>query len=67
LFSRTAPLGLLINELVTNAVKHAYRNGSGAVHVSGEQRGEDLHVEVSDQGIGLPKDFDIDPRASLGF
>jgi two-component sensor histidine kinase len=27
-----------------------------------------LHVEVSDQGIGLPKDFDIDqPRASLGF
>ena len=27
-----------------------------------------LHVEISDQGIGLPKDFDIDqPRASLGF
>jgi two-component system, sensor histidine kinase PdtaS len=27
-----------------------------------------LHVEVSDQGIGLPKDFDIDQsRASLGF
>ena len=33
-----------------------------------ERRGADLHVEVSDQGIGLPKDFDIDqPRASLGF
>jgi two-component system, sensor histidine kinase PdtaS len=31
-------------------------------------RGSDLHVAVSDQGIGLPKDFDIDqPRASLGF
>jgi two-component sensor histidine kinase len=27
-----------------------------------------LHVEVADQGIGLPKDFDLDqPRASLGF
>ena len=27
-----------------------------------------MHVEVSDRGIGLPKDFDIDePRASLGF
>jgi two-component sensor histidine kinase len=36
--------------------------------VSGELRGADLHVEVSDQGIGLPEDFDIDqPRASLGF
>ena len=34
----------------------------------GERRGIDLHVEVSDRGIGLPKDFDIDqPRASLGF
>src|SRR6202521_3489715 len=62
------PLGLLINELVTNAVKHAYPNGSGEIHVTGEQRGGELHVEVADQGIGLPKDFDIDqPRASLGF
>jgi two-component sensor histidine kinase len=65
---KAIPLGLLINELVTNAAKHAYPGGSGEIHVSGEQRGEDLHVEVSDQGIGLPKDFDIDqPRASLGF
>jgi two-component sensor histidine kinase len=65
---KAIPLGLLINELVTNAVKHAYPDGFGEIHVSGEQRGEDLHVEVSDQGIGLPKDFDIDqPRASLGF
>ncbi|MET4312731.1 histidine kinase dimerization/phosphoacceptor domain -containing protein [Bradyrhizobium sp. RT4b] len=62
------PLGLLINELVTNSAKHAYPDGSGEIHVSGERRGADFHVEVSDQGIGLPKDFDIDqPRASLGF
>jgi two-component sensor histidine kinase len=65
---KAIPLGLLINELVTNAVKHAYPNGSGEIHVTGEQRGGELHVEVLDQGIGLPKDFDIDqPRASLGF
>jgi hypothetical protein len=50
------------------AAKHAYPDGSGEIHVTGEQRGGVLHVEVSDQGIGLPKDFDIDqPRASLGF
>ena len=65
---KAVPLGLLINELVTNAVKHAYPDGSGEIHVSGELRGEYLHVEISDQGIGLPEDFDIDqPRASLGF
>src|ERR1700731_182110 len=65
---KAIPLGLLINELVTNAVKHAYPHGSGEIQITGEQRGEVLHVEVSDQGVGLPKDFDIDqPRASLGF
>ena len=62
------PLGLLINELVTNSAKHAYPGGTGEIDVSGERRGGDLHVEVSDRGIGLPKDVDIDePRASLGF
>jgi two-component sensor histidine kinase len=65
---KAIPLGLLINELVTNAAKHAYPAGSGEICVSGEHRGQDLHVEVSDQGIGLPRDFDLDqPRASLGF
>jgi two-component system, sensor histidine kinase PdtaS len=65
---KAVPLGLLINELVTNAVEHAYPDGSGEIHVSGKQRGVDLQFEISDLGIGLPKDFDIDqPRASLGF
>lgn len=65
---KAIPLGLLINELVTNCAKHAYPDGSGEIQVSGERRGADLHVEVLDRGIGLPKDFNIDqPRASLGF
>ena len=65
---KAIPLGLLINELVTNSAKHAYPEGSGEIEVFGERRGTDLHVKVSDRGIGLPKDFDIDqPRASLGF
>src|SRR4029077_11220868 len=65
---KAIPLGLLINEIVTNSAKHAYPNGSGEIRVSGERHGSDLRVEVSDQGIGLPTDFDIDqPRASLGF
>src|SRR4051812_1106383 len=65
---KAIPLGLLINEIVTNSAKHAYPDGSGEIQVSGERRDAELHVEVSDQGIGLPQDFDIDqPRASLGF
>lgn len=62
------PLGLLINELVTNAVKHAYPGGHGAIDVSAREMTGCLHVEVSDHGIGLPKGFDIDQaRPSLGF
>ena len=62
------PLGLLINELVTNAVKYAYPDGKGSVEVSAREIEGNLHVEVSDQGIGLPDGFDIEqPRKSLGF
>jgi two-component system, sensor histidine kinase PdtaS len=62
------PLGLLINELVTNAVKYAYPEGSGDIEVSAREMDGHLHVEVSDHGVGLPEAFDIDqPRASLGF
>lgn len=62
------PLGLLINELVTNAVKYAYPEGSGDIEISAREFDGHLRVEVSDQGAGLPEGFDIDqPRASLGF
>ena len=62
------PLGLLINELVTNAVKYAYPDGSGEIEVLAREIDGHLHVEVSDHGAGLPEGFDIDqPRSSLGF
>jgi two-component system, sensor histidine kinase PdtaS len=62
------PLGLLINELVTNAVKYAYPDGGGKIDINAREMDGHLHVEVSDQGIGLPDGFDIDePRSSLGF
>jgi two-component system, sensor histidine kinase PdtaS len=62
------PLGLLINELVANAIKYAYPEGHGTIEVAAREVDGHLHVEVSDQGIGLPDGFAIDqPRASLGF
>jgi two-component sensor histidine kinase len=62
------PLGLIINELVTNAVKYAYPGGHGVVHVTARALDGLLHLEVADEGVGLPGGFDIDmPRSSLGF
>jgi two-component sensor histidine kinase len=62
------PLGLLINELVTNACKYAYPDGTGRIEVSARKRDGHLEIQVSDHGIGLPAGFNIDqPRKSLGF
>jgi two-component sensor histidine kinase len=62
------PLGLLINELVTNAVKYIYPEGSGEIKVSAREIEGHFHVEVRDEGVGLPNGFDLDkPSASLGF
>lgn len=62
------PLGLLINELVTNASKYAYPNGPGVITVTARKRDGRLEIQVSDHGVGLPEGFIIDqPRKSLGF
>lgn len=64
------PLGLLVNELVTNAYKYAYVSGEeGEVRVDGKHVAEGRYrIEVSDAGRGLPSDFDPGrSRASLGM
>lgn len=64
------PLGLLVNELVTNAYKYAYAPGEeGEVRIDGRHVLEGrYHLEVSDMGVGLPGDFDVSQsRRSLGM
>lgn len=62
------PLGLLINELVTNALKYAYPDEPGVIDVSVHKREGNLEIQVSDHGVGLPEGFIADqPRKSLGF
>jgi len=50
------PLGLIINELITNVLKHAYSKESKnkTLEVSLQKEQEELILEVSDQGIGMP-------------
>lgn len=50
------PLALLVNELVTNAIKHAFRGrSSGWIRVDCSHVGDDLEVRVADNGIGIPR------------
>jgi PAS domain S-box-containing protein len=63
------PCGLIINELVTNSLKHAFPSGmSGCVRITlTPAAGNKLKLVVSDDGIGLPKDIDPRNASSLGL
>ena len=68
--NRAVPIGLLMNELVTNAYKHAYPEGEeGGVRVRGVLEPDQRYrLEVADSGVGLPLGFDLfKTRESLGM
>ena len=56
--NRAVPFGLLVNELTTNAIKHAFPHGSGHIRLCVEQIGDQIELVVSDDGIGT-KDKDL--------
>lgn len=58
-----APLGLILNELVTNAAKH----GQGVITVAFEQGETGYALRVSDEGEVLPEGFDPFARSGLGM
>ncbi len=66
---QAVPCGLIVNELLTNSLKHAFPNGgTGNIHLSLKQDEKaEMHLRYSDDGIGLPKDFAIATCQSLGI
>lgn len=62
------PLGLVINELISNALKHAFDGrDSGEVHVALKEEGETLKLVVSDNGVGMPTDQAEALSKSFGY
>jgi len=63
------PCGMIINELVSNALKHAFPGGrEGSVTIDFAANADGKHVlTVSDDGVGIPKGFNIDTSDSLGM
>ncbi len=60
--------GLIINELISNAIKHAFKGKEkGEILVQLFQDGENYQIIVKDDGIGFPKDIDIENTDSLGL
>ncbi|MEG3224214.1 MAG: hypothetical protein BME94_01490 [Methanobacteriales archaeon Met13] len=62
------PLGLIVNELVSNCLKHAFPDGrKGKVSIQLWSQNEKNVLTVADNGVGLPTDFDISKTDSLGL
>jgi two-component sensor histidine kinase len=61
------PCGLILNELVTNAFKHAYPNGRGEIFIQLSSEEDRVRMTVSDQGVGMPADFNCKASKSLGM
>jgi two-component sensor histidine kinase len=58
----------MLNELLTNAWKHAFADGQGGkLRVSLALNGEEVALEVADDGPGLPAGFAISETSSLGL
>lgn len=62
------PCGLILNELVSNALKHAFpENKAGNISLSITEKGDTVTIEVKDNGIGIPQNFKIEDNESLGL
>jgi PAS domain S-box-containing protein len=62
------PCGLIINELITNILKYAFKpNQPGEIYTAISQNGKQIHIEISDNGIGFPENIDFQNSPSLGL
>ncbi|HEU4718838.1 MAG TPA: two-component regulator propeller domain-containing protein [Bacteroidia bacterium] len=63
------PLGLILNEIISNSLKYAFEGRSGGnlsvrLHRTGAHS---FRLEVGDDGVGMPADFDLEKTDSLGI
>ncbi|HET7001074.1 MAG TPA: sensor histidine kinase, partial [Puia sp.] len=67
--SQSVPLGLILNEGITNAIKYAYgENEKGSIQISLRYIGDrQLQLKIADHGKGLPEGLDIEHPHSLGL
>src|SRR5450631_1123431 len=59
---RAVAIGIIVNELVMNAVKYAYPHSAGPIHVEFHALGDDLTMSIADDGVGL--NVKLDPRST---
>ncbi|MCE5214816.1 MAG: PAS domain S-box protein [Methanobacterium sp.] len=62
------PLSLIVNELVTNSLKHAFpEDRTGDIEIDFHSKDDKYELIVKDNGVGLPEDLDYTRTDSLGM
>jgi two-component sensor histidine kinase len=62
------PCGLILNELISNSLKHAFPEGrEGEIKITLRYIENKIELVVSDDGISIPEDLDIQNSESLGL
>jgi two-component sensor histidine kinase len=63
------PLGIIINELVSNSLKYAFKDKKekGIISVNIKRSGENFKLTLCDNGCGIPEDIDFRETESLGL
>ena len=65
---KVTSLALIVNELVNNAMRHAFKRGdTGKVIVSLKKQNEQIILQVKDDGAGLPQGFSLERDAHIGL
>jgi|GEM_PF-3968279 len=67
--NQAVPLGMLLNEVITNAYKHAFKGrDKGAITIIGKRLKDNRYsVEVKDDGVGLPVGYQVEAAKTLGM
>lgn len=62
------PCGLIINEIITNSMKYAFLNmKKGIIYLELKEKNSNITLVVGDNGVGLPKEFNIHNTETLGL
>jgi PAS domain S-box-containing protein len=62
------PLGLILNELVTNCIRHAFPKGrKGVINIELKYDGARYHLCVEDDGVGFPQGISLENNHTIGL
>ncbi len=66
--NQAIPAALIINELTTNAYKHAFvGKKTGQIDINVSQTGDVIDLQIFDNGVGMPEDFTLQDQSTIGF